>query len=169
MGERTSVLQTAQTPSIPASCYFHRRSDFSTATPVIDNHVVQATVGSCLAHNVCHEMEPFRDCPLWRVKVFHTRIKFWREEDNQWLFISDLKLAGNSLLVRDEKNRCDSIYLNARPLSSIENLVCDGKGKGTSGSPVRPKVPTRKPGANGFVVARKRGNSRGAKGAGHPR
>jgi hypothetical protein len=35
---------------------------------------------------------------LWRVKVFHTRIKFWREEDNQWLFISDLKLAGNSLL-----------------------------------------------------------------------
>jgi len=37
---------------------------------------------------------------LWRVKVFHTRIKFWRgEEDNQWLFISDLKLAGDSLLV----------------------------------------------------------------------
>src|ERR1700691_5736908 len=41
-------------------------------------------------------------------------------------------------------------------------------GKGTSGSPVRPNVPTRKPGANCFVVARKRGNSRGAKGAGHP-
>jgi hypothetical protein len=60
---------------------------------------------------------------LWRVKVFHTRIKFWREEDNQWLFISDLKLAGNSLLVRDEKNRCYSIYLNARPLSSITTNV----------------------------------------------
>jgi hypothetical protein len=53
--------------------------------------------------------------------------------------------------------------------TELENLVCDGKGKGTSGSPVRPKVPTRKPGANCFVVARKRGNSRGAKGAGHPR
>jgi len=52
---------------------------------------------------------------LWRVKVFHTRIEFWRgEEDNQWLFISDLKIAGDSLLVRDEKNRCYSIYLNAR-------------------------------------------------------
>lgn len=52
---------------------------------------------------------------LWRVKVFHTRIKFWRgEEDNQWLFISDLKLAGASLLVRDEKNRCYSIYLNTK-------------------------------------------------------
>jgi len=52
---------------------------------------------------------------LWRVKVFHTRIQFWRgEEDNQWLFISDLKPAGDSLLVRDEKNRCYSIYLNTR-------------------------------------------------------
>jgi hypothetical protein len=56
---------------------------------------------------------------LWRVKVFHTRIKFWREEDNQWLFISDLKLAGNSLLVRDEKNRCYSIYLNARRVNKV--------------------------------------------------
>ena len=46
---------------------------------------------------------------LWRVKVFHTRINFLRgEEDNQWLFISDLKLGENSLLVRDEKNRCYS-------------------------------------------------------------
>lgn len=52
---------------------------------------------------------------LWKVKVFHTRIKFWRgEEDNQWLFISDLKLAGAFLLVRDEKNRCYSIYLNTK-------------------------------------------------------
>ena len=53
--------------------------------------------------------------------------------------------------------------------TELENLVCDGKGKGTNGSPVRPKVPMRKPGANCFVVAKKRGNSRGAKGAGHPR
>jgi hypothetical protein len=57
---------------------------------------------------------------LWRVKVFHTRIKFWPgEEDNQWLFISDLKLAGNFLLVRDEKNRCYSIYLNARRANKV--------------------------------------------------
>jgi hypothetical protein len=46
--------------------------------------------------------------------MFHTRIKLWREEDNQWLFISDMKLTGNSLLVRDEKNRCYSISLNSR-------------------------------------------------------
>src|SRR5262249_21201218 len=52
--------------------------------------------------------------------------------------------------------------------AELENL-CVGKGKGTSGSPVRPKVPRRWPGADGSVVARKRGNARGAKGAGHPR
>ena len=48
-----------------------------------------------------------------------------------------------------------------------ENLPGDVKGKGASGSPVRPKVPMRRAGADGFVVARKRGNARGAKGAGH--
>jgi hypothetical protein len=54
----------------------------------------------------------------------------------------------------------------------VRNLrtgLCDGKGKGTSGGPTRPKVPKRQPGAHCFVVVRKRGNSRGAKGAGHPR
>jgi hypothetical protein len=53
--------------------------------------------------------------------------------------------------------------------TELENLVCDAKGKGTSGSPARPKVPKRRPGADCSVVAVKRGNSRGAKGAGHPR
>ena len=43
------------------------------------------------------------------------------------------------------------------------------KGKGTSGGPTRPKVPMHRSGAHCSVVARKRGNSRGAKGAGHPR
>jgi len=52
---------------------------------------------------------------LWKVKVFRTRIEFWRgEEDNQSLFISDLKLAGSFLLVRDEKNRCYRLYLNTK-------------------------------------------------------
>jgi hypothetical protein len=50
----------------------------------------------------------------------------------------------------------------------LENLVCDSKGKGTSGSPVSPKVPMRKPGADCSIGALIRGNSRGAKGAGHP-
>jgi len=55
---------------------------------------------------------------LWRKKVFHTQVHWWRgEEDNQWLFISDLKLAGNSLLVRDEKNRCYLISLKTHDVN----------------------------------------------------
>src|SRR5450830_176133 len=53
--------------------------------------------------------------------------------------------------------------------TELENLYGDGKGKGTSGEPARPKVPMRHPGADCFVVAMKRGNARGAKGAGHRR
>jgi hypothetical protein len=53
--------------------------------------------------------------------------------------------------------------------TELENRAGDGKGKGTSGGPTRPKVPMHWPGAHCFVVAEKRGNSRGAKGAGHPR
>ena len=52
--------------------------------------------------------------------------------------------------------------------TELENLVGDAKGKGTSGSPARPKVPMRWPGADCSVVAVNRVNNRGAKGAGHP-
>jgi hypothetical protein len=51
----------------------------------------------------------------------------------------------------------------------LENLYGDVKGKGTSGETVRLKVPMHRPGADCFVVAMKRGNARGAKGAGHRR
>jgi hypothetical protein len=51
----------------------------------------------------------------------------------------------------------------------LENRVGDDKGKGTSGDPTRLKVPMRRSGADCLVGARKRGNARGAKGAGHPR
>ena len=56
-----------------------------------------------------------------RSRVFHTRTEFWRgEEDNQWVFISDLKLAAKSLLVRDEKNRCYSIELNTKHVKKAQ-------------------------------------------------
>jgi len=51
----------------------------------------------------------------------------------------------------------------------LENLVGDGKGKGTSGRTMRPKVLMHRPGSHCSIVARKRSNVRGAKGAGHPR
>jgi len=49
----------------------------------------------------------------------------------------------------------------------LENLLGGDKGKGTSGSPARPKVPIRQVGADRSVVVMKRGNARGAKGTGH--
>src|SRR5215813_671891 len=54
-------------------------------------------------------------------------------------------------------------------LTELGNLAGDAKGKGTSGETARPKVPMRRPGADCVVLARKRGNARGAKGAGHRR
>ena len=51
----------------------------------------------------------------------------------------------------------------------LETLAGDEKGKGTSGSTARPKVPMRQLGADCSVVAVKWGNAHGAKGAGHPR
>src|ERR1017187_1833038 len=53
--------------------------------------------------------------------------------------------------------------------TELENLVGFVKGKGTSRRTARPKVPMGQPGADCSVVARKRGNARGAKGAGHSR
>ena len=51
--------------------------------------------------------------------------------------------------------------------TELENLADDAKGKRTSGGPARLKVPMRRAGADCSVVVVKRGNARGAKGAGH--
>ena len=53
--------------------------------------------------------------------------------------------------------------------TELESLVGDGKGKGTSGRTTRLKVPMRQPESHCSIIARKRSNVRGAKGAGHPR
>jgi hypothetical protein len=60
---------------------------------------------------------------LWKVKVFHNYIKFWEEEDNQWVFITTLKLVNNSVFVRDEKSRCYSIDLKRK---HVKKEQCDG-------------------------------------------
>src|SRR5215471_6948738 len=52
----------------------------------------------------------------------------------------------------------------------VRNLrTGDDKGRGSRGATTRPKIPRRRPGADGSVRAMKRGNARGAKGAGHLR
>jgi hypothetical protein len=53
--------------------------------------------------------------------------------------------------------------------AELENLVGSVKGKSTSGSTARLKVPMRHPGADCSVLVMKLGNARGTKGAGHLR
>jgi hypothetical protein len=50
----------------------------------------------------------------FRIKVFDTTIDPKMEEDVQWVFITELKLTGNSLIVKDEKSRCYTIDLDTR-------------------------------------------------------
>lgn len=60
---------------------------------------------------------------LWKVKVFHTYIKPWIEEDVQWVYITDLKLVGNTLFVRDESSRCYTLDLTTK---HVKNRQCNG-------------------------------------------
>jgi hypothetical protein len=51
---------------------------------------------------------------LWKLKISRIHIKPWIEEDNQWVFISELKLDGNALIVKDERGRCHRVDLRNR-------------------------------------------------------
>lgn len=58
---------------------------------------------------------------IWKVKVFHTRIKPWLEEDVQWVFITNLKLVDDSLAIRDGKARC---YLLSLKTHRVRKAPC---------------------------------------------
>jgi hypothetical protein len=60
---------------------------------------------------------------LWKVKIFHIHIKPWIEGDNQWVFISDLKLMDHSLLVENEKSHCYRVDLSTRRVQIDMPLV----------------------------------------------
>jgi hypothetical protein len=52
---------------------------------------------------------------LWTAKVFRIHTHWWKgEEDNQWVYISDLKLEPNALFIKDERERCYSLDLSTR-------------------------------------------------------
>ena len=53
--------------------------------------------------------------------------------------------------------------------TELETLARRWEGKRHKRRPARPKVPMRRPGADCPIVVMKRGNARGAKGAGHSR
>lgn len=58
---------------------------------------------------------------LRRARVFHTRIKFWMEEDVQWVFITNLFSIANDVGGRDEKARC---YRIATTKKNVKKIAC---------------------------------------------
>jgi len=64
---------------------------------------------------------------LWKVKVVHTHIKFWIEEDVQWVFITDLKLMDSLLFVRDDKARCYAVGINSHRVRKAPCSVAFGQ------------------------------------------
>jgi hypothetical protein len=62
----------------------------------------------------------------------------------------------------------DGIKTGEHPCSG-KSMAATSLGKGTRGRTPRPNIPMRPPGADCFVVAEKRSNACGAKGAGHSR
>jgi hypothetical protein len=55
------------------------------------------------------------------IKVFETNIDPQLEEDVQWIFITELSVEGNSLLVKDEKDRCYRVDLATK---HVEKASC---------------------------------------------
>lgn len=57
---------------------------------------------------------------LWAVKVFRIHTHSWKgEEDNQWIYISYMKLEQNTLFIKDERSRCYRLSLNTRHVQRI--------------------------------------------------
>jgi len=85
-----------------------------TVTPVISDGIRYSAEGDGKDQFVVAS-EAATGHALWEVKIFHTDIKkFWKEEDSQWVFITNLKLADKSLFVKDEKARCYSVDLTTK-------------------------------------------------------
>jgi hypothetical protein len=51
---------------------------------------------------------------LFQIKIFETEVDPKLEEDVQWVFITELKLTGSSLIVKDEKSRCYTVDLETK-------------------------------------------------------
>jgi len=80
-------------------------------TPVVADGVRYSAEGDGREqYVVAAEISTARE--LWRVRVFHTETNSSVEEDVQWVFITNLRVIGKSLLVRDEKGRCYSVDLS---------------------------------------------------------
>ena len=51
---------------------------------------------------------------LWRVRVFRVYINPFIEEDNQWIYVSGMKLSDKTLLIQSEAGRCYRLDLTKK-------------------------------------------------------
>ena len=79
-------------------------------TPVVLNGIRYSAEGNGIDQYVLAVDASTCD-PLWRTRIFHNNIWKWLEGDVQWVFITNLQPAGNSLRVTDEKFRRYSVDL----------------------------------------------------------
>jgi hypothetical protein len=80
------------------------RGPYKPVTPVISNGILYSAEGDGIDQYVV-AVDPASCNVLWKVRIFHNNIWSWLEEDIQWVFITNLQVAGNSLLVTDEGSR----------------------------------------------------------------
>jgi hypothetical protein len=90
--------------------------------PVVANGVRYSVAGDGRSQYIVTQ-DAATDKMLWKVLVFRTRIAPLKEEDNQWVFIDELRLTNRTLFVRDEKSRCYSIDVSAH---RVKKQSCGG-------------------------------------------
>jgi len=86
--------------------------------PVVANGVTYSADGDGRAGYII-ATENATGKELWRTRVYSVHIKFWMEEDVQWVYITNLKIVGNSLLIRNETSRCYDLDLTKRKSKQI--------------------------------------------------
>lgn len=107
---RLAVVYASWLLACPAEA---KRKEPALVPPVVSGDVRYSVEGNGRAQSVVATAIG-SGAVLWTVRVFRNKIRKGLEEDVQWVFINELKVAGRTLLIRDEKSRCYVLDLATR-------------------------------------------------------
>ena len=102
---------------ISAVTLFCKRGAPRPVTPVTHNGVVYSAPNSNGKNAAVVASDAETGRKLWQVTIFETKIDPKLEEDVQWIFITEMRLSGDSLLIKDEHSRCWRLELPTRKVS----------------------------------------------------
>jgi hypothetical protein len=109
MHKALSILVVVTLSAIPLELHA-KRVAHEPVPPVVSANIIYSAQGDGrTGYVVANEATSGKE--LWRVEIFRIHIKPWIEEDNQWIFINDLKVLDNALFVRNERSRCYRVDL----------------------------------------------------------